>query len=119
MIAVRTAFPYAPRRTPPIANRITTALRQMYCIRILKGHALRILLGISRGHPLSMRCILRLALTLHAATPRVDSQNSSGSAKEAPATRCHGRFMSPGAILNANPLRRARPGSPAARATAP
>ena len=37
----------------------------------------------------------------------------------APTTRCHGRFSASGATLSANPAWRARPGSPAARATAP
>src|SRR5439155_8858476 len=37
----------------------------------------------------------------------------------APTTRCHGRFSALGATRSANPAWRARPGSPAARATAP
>ena len=37
----------------------------------------------------------------------------------APRTRCQGRFSSSGATRNANPACRARPGKPAARATAP
>ena len=37
----------------------------------------------------------------------------------APTTRCHGRLLPCGAMRNANPASRARPGSPAARATAP
>ena len=37
----------------------------------------------------------------------------------APTTRCHGRLSASGAIRSANPACRARPGNPAARATAP
>src|SRR5580692_6603306 len=37
----------------------------------------------------------------------------------APSTRCHGRLVSFGATLSAKPASRARPGRPAARATAP
>jgi hypothetical protein len=37
----------------------------------------------------------------------------------APTTRCHGTFSSSGATFSANPAWRARPGNPAARATAP
>ncbi len=37
----------------------------------------------------------------------------------APTTRCHGRFSPSGAMRSARPARRARPGSPAARATVP
>ncbi len=37
----------------------------------------------------------------------------------APTTRCQGKLSPSGAILSANPAWRARPGNPAARATAP